>query len=401
MKLWDKGFELNKKIEAYTVNGDNILDMKLINYDIMASIAHAQMLCEINILSKVEYYEIERGLKEILILVEKGNFEINESQEDCHTAIEEYLTIILGDSAKKIHTSRSRNDQVLTAIRLYEKNEINLIIELINDFNSSIDSKIESNREIILPGYTHYRKAMPLPLKSWLGAFRNSMLDNLISLRADLEIVDNNPLGSAAGFGVPVINIDKKSTTRNLDFNKFYDTDIYYQNTRGKIEGMIISTLTSIMFDLNKLASDLIFYSMDEFNFIDLPIEICTGSSIMPHKKNPDVLELVRANYHIVMGEEFKVKSLCSNLISGYHRDLQLTKASIINSFDITKKSIEIMSLVLSKIEFNNNIIEEHLTPELYAVEKVNSLLRGGMPFRDAYKSISKEYSDNKVPILK
>ena len=392
MKLWNKGYDLDKKIENYTVNGDNLIDMKLIRYDITASFAHANMLMEINILSEKEYSDIAKGLNEILKLLDEGKFEIKISQEDCHTAIEEYLTENIGEAGKKIHTGRSRNDQVLTAIRLYEKYELNQISDLIIEFNKTIDETLDSNIGIILPGFTHTRKAMPLPLQSWLGSFKNAMKDNLISLDANLEIVDNNPQGSAAGFGVPVIPIDKESTSRYLGFKKFYDTDIYYQNTRGKIEGMIISTLTSIMFDLNKLATDLIFYSMDGFNCIDLPNDICSGSSIMPQKKNPDVLELVRANYHVVLGEEIKVKSMCANLISGYHRDFQLTKVSLINSIEITKNSIEIMSYVLTKIVFNIKNIELNLTPELYAVEKVNNLLKNGKSFRDAYCEVGKEY---------
>jgi argininosuccinate lyase len=392
MKLWDKGYDLDKKIEAYTVNGDHILDLKLISYDILASFAHANMLREINILSENEFADISKGLNEILKLIYEGKFEIKMSQEDCHTAIEEYLTENIGEAGKKIHTGRSRNDQVLTAIRLYEKYEIKQIYDLIIDFNNNIDTFLDSNQDIILPGYTHTRKAMPLPVRSWLGAVINAMKDNLISLSAAYEISDNNPLGSAAGFGVPVIPIDKKSTSKYLGFKNYYNTDIYYQNTRGKIEGMIISNLTSIMFDLNKLASDLIFYSMDGFNCIDLPNDICTGSSIMPQKKNPDVLELVRANYHVVLAEEFKVKSLSANLISGYHRDFQLTKSSLINSVEITKNSLEIMSFVLSKIEFNKENIKTQLTPELYAVEKVNNLLKVGKSFREAYREVGEEY---------
>ncbi len=392
MKLWDKGYNLEKKIEEYTVNNDHILDMKLIKYDITGTFAHINMLREINFLTDKEFEEVSDGLNEILNLINEGKFVIRIDQEDCHTAIEEYLTNSIGVSAKKIHTGRSRNDQVLTAIRLYEKQEMITIRELINDFNDTLDDVIKSNGDITLPGYTHYRKAMPLPLGSWLGAFKNAMADNITSLNSGLEIIDNCPLGSAAGFGVPVIPINKESTRKYLNFKKSYDTDIYYQNTRGKIEGMILSTLTSIMFDLNKLSADIIFFSMDEFKCINLPHEICTGSSVMPQKKNPDVLELVRANYHVVLAEEFKVKSIPSNLISGYHRDLQLTKASLINSFEIIKNTLEIMNLVLNKIIFNREKIEFLLTPELYAVEQVNNLILTGIPFRDAYRVIAKQF---------
>lgn len=393
MKLWDKGYKINKNIEEFTVQDDYILDMYFIKYDIEATKAHALMLKEINILSDSELQTLLKGLDEINDLIDNNQFAVKPEQEDCHTAIEEFLTSRYGDVGKKIHTGRSRNDQILTAIRLYEKKEIITIKHLIFDFIKSVENQINLNTDIILPGFTHTRKAMPMPLPVWLGAFINSMYDNLVLLESVNTIIDNNPLGSAAGFGVPLIKINKELTTKILGFERYYDTDIYYQNTRGKNEAIIISLLTSIMFDLNKLASDIIFYTIDNYNFINLPKEFCTGSSIMPHKKNPDALEIVRANYHLVLSEEMKVKSLISNLISGYHRDFQLTKSALINSIEITKSSLEIMTLILNNLLFNKEEIEKEMSEELFAVEKVNQLLLNGVSFRDAYRKISDVYN--------
>ncbi len=392
MKLWEKGYQINNEIEKFTVGNDYKLDMCLIKYDIEASVAHALMLKEIGIFSEQEANIITSSLKELSQLIKKKEFKIQLGQEDSHTAIENYLVEKCGNIGKKIHTGRSRNDQVLVAMRLYEKNELNKIKKIISQFEQIIVKLIEKYKGIILPGFTHTRKAMPLPIHSWLGAFLNSMKDNLILLDSVNMIIDNNPLGSAAGFGVPVIKINKKTTTELLGFSKYYETDLYYQNTRGKIEGIFISALNSIMFDLNKIATDIIFYSTDDFRLIEIPENFCTGSSIMPHKKNPDALELIRANYHVVLSEEFKIKSLIGNLISGYHRDFQLTKYSIIKAIKTTKSSLKIMALLLNNLNFNNNNINKYLTEDLYSVEKINQLLIQGIPFRDAYKEIGNFY---------
>jgi argininosuccinate lyase len=392
MKLWEKGYQINNEIEKFTIGNDYKLDMCLIKYDIEASVAHALMLQEIGIFSEQEAKIITSSLQELSLLIKKKEFKIKPGQEDSHTAIEDYLVEKCGNIGKKIHTGRSRNDQVLVAIRLYEKNELNKIKKIIFKFEQIITNLIEKYKGIVLPGFTHTRKAMPLPIHSWLGAFLNSMKDNLILLNSVNMIIDNNPLGSAAGFGVPVIKINKKTTTELLGFSKYYETDLYYQNTRGKIEGIFISALNSIMFDLNKIATDIIFYSTDDFRLIEIPKEFCTGSSIMPHKKNPDALELIRANYHIVLSEEFKIKSLIGNLISGYHRDFQLTKYSIIKAIKTTKNSLKIMALLLNNLNFNNDNINKYLTEDLLSVEKVNQLLIQGVPFRDAYKEIGNSY---------
>lgn len=392
MKIWDKGISLKKEIEKYTVGNDYLLDKKLIKFDCLASIAHAKMLNSIKLLSDNEVQELVKGLNEIIELNSKNQFEIKQGDEDCHTAIENYLIKKCGETGKKIHTARSRNDQVLTALRLYEKKELGKIKELVKNFIKAIESSIKLNGEIKIPGYTHMQKAMPTNIKTWIGSYKDSMNDNLLLFDAIVSLIDQNPLGSAAGFGVPVFEIDKGMTAKELKFSKVMTNPIYCQLSRGKFEAQILNVISSIMFDLNKLATDLMLFSMKELDFIELPAEFYTGSSIMPQKKNPDVLELIRAKYYIVLGEEFKIKSLIGNLISGYNRDIQLTKEPLMNSIEIAKESLIISTLVLSCMKVKKDNCENALTKELYATQEAYELAKQGMPFREAYKEIGKKY---------
>lgn len=392
MKLWDKNYQINKEIEKYTIDNDYILDKEIIHYDLLASIAHAKMLNKINLITENELEKLLEGLNEIILLNQNGKFEIKFEDEDCHTAIEKYLTNKYGDVGKKIHTARSRNDQVLVAIRLYEKEKINQIQDLIKDFIKIFEKFKSENNNILFPGYTHMQKAMPSSIELWSNAFIDSMKDNLILLDSTLKLINQNPLGTAAGYGVPIFNLDKEYTTKELGFEKVQENSIYAQISRGKFESVIINTLSQIMFDLNKLATDLITFSMQEFKYFSLPIEFCTGSSIMPQKKNPDVLELLRAKYHIILGEEFKIKSVISNLISGYNRDLQLTKEPTIKSINITISSLKIATLIVLKLKVNKLECKKAMTTELYATEDAYKLVLSGVPFREAYREVSKKF---------
>lgn len=392
MKIWHKGVNLKKEIEKFTVGDDYLLDKKLVKFDCQASIAHAKMLKNIDLLSEKELQESIECLKEIIELDSKDQFEINQEDEDCHTAIENYLIEKCGETGKKIHTARSRNDQVLTALSLYEKDELYKIKNLTEEFVKAIDSTIGSSGSIKLPGYTHMQKAMPTDVKTWFGSYKDSMHDNLMLIETIIKLIDQSPLGSAAGFGVPVFKIDKEMTAKLLNFSKVMENPMYCQLSRGKFEAQILNVISAIMFDLNKLATDLMLFSMKEFGYIELPLEFCTGSSIMPQKKNPDVLELLRAKYHVVLGEEFKVKSLIGNLISGYNRDMQLTKEPLMNSIGIVKESLIIISLVVLGMKINKDNCEKALTMELYATQEAYELVKQGMPFREAYKKIGKNY---------
>lgn len=388
MKLWEKGQKINEQVFDFTVGDDFILDLHLVKYDCIASIAHARMLNKINILTNEEVNKLIDGLNEIIELNEKGSFEIKKEQEDCHTAIENYLTDKLGELGKKIHTARSRNDQVLTALRLFYRDQGKEIISLMDNLTDSISAFVKKTGDVKIPGYTHMQKAMPSSIKLWGNAFVDSMEDNKSLLVAVLDILDQSPLGTAAGYGVP-LEIDREFTARELGFSRVQENPIYAQNSRGKFESSLLHILNQIMFDLNKIATDLILFSMPEFGFFQLPVEFCTGSSIMPQKKNPDVLELLRAKYHVVSACEFQLKNLMSNLISGYNRDMQLSKEPVIKACAITRESLEIGAALFDHLFVNREKCEAAMTEELYATEKVYALVKQGIPFRDAYQQIA------------
>ena len=389
MKLWGKGYKLNKKIEDFTVGNDYLLDQKLVKFDCLASIAHAKMLGKIKILNIAEVRKLTKTLKEITELDKKGKFIIKKTDEDCHTAIENYLIKKLGKLGEKIHTGRSRNDQVSGALRLYYKEKLNECKELIKEFAGTIRKFIKKYGNIKLPGYTHSRKAMPSSIELWGRSFIDSMEDNLKLLYAAFEIINQSPLGSGAGYGLP-IKIDKKYIAQILKFKKVQNNSLYVQNSRGKFESTILHVLTLIMLDLNKIASDLIVFSMPEFGYFELPKEFCTGSSIMPQKKNPDILELIRTEYHVVVSYEFQIKNIISNLLSGYNRDLQLTKEPTMKGLDTIKESLSIMSLIFENLKVNGENCRKALSKDVYATERVYKLVKRGTTFREAYRKISK-----------
>jgi len=391
MKLWEKKYRLNKQVEDFTVGDDYILDQKLIKYDVLASIAHAKMLGKVGILKKDEVQKLIIELNNIIQLDKQDKFRILKEQEDCHTAIENHLTKELGDLGEKIHTARSRNDQVLTALRLYYKEELNDCKRLINGLIKAIEKFIGKYGEIEFPGYTHTRKAMPSSISMWGNAFIDSMQDNLKGVNFVRELIDQSPLGTGAGYGIP-LKIDRGYTAKLLGFRKPQENPIYTQNSRGKFESTILHTLTQIMFDLNKIATDLILFSMPELGYFELPKEFCTGSSIMPQKENPDVLELLRAKYHIVVSYEVQIKNIISNLISGYNRDLQLTKEPTMKGLEITKQSLSVMTLIFTNLKGNKEKCSRALTEDIYATEKVYELVKRDTPFREAYKTISEKY---------
>ncbi len=394
MKLWNE-YNLNKDIENFTVGEDNVLDQTLVSYDCISSMAHAKMLGKINVLTEGEVEKIVKEFQNILELNKKGEFKIEKEEEDCHTAIENHLTRHLGDLGKKIHTGRSRNDQVLTAFRLYCKEEIKNCRSLTNEFMEAIKKFVTEYGQVQFPGYTHTRKAMPSSVALWGNSFVESMADNLKVLDLSFELINQSPSGTGAGYGVP-LNIDREYMAKLLNFQKVQENPIYVQNSRGKFESTLLHALSQIMFDLNKLSSDLIFFTMSEFGYFGIPEEFCTGSSLMPQKRNPDVLELVRAKYHLVLSYEFQIKSLTSNLISGYHRDSQLTKDPVMKGLTVTKECLSIMSLVVKNLKADKEKCEQGLIPEIYATNEVYLLVKKGVPFRQAYHEISKKYAKKK-----
>lgn len=386
-KLWDKGYHLDERVEAFTVGEDYVLDRRLVKYDCLASIAHAKMLARIGILEEKEAERLVDELNRIIQLDKEGDFGISREQEDCHTAIENHLTERLGELGEKIHTARSRNDQVLGALRLYYKDELAECKELIDGLVETIERFVEDHGRIELPGYTHTRKAMPSSIGLWGESFIESMRDNLRLLDAAVGLVDQSPLGTGAGYGVPM-DVDRAYTAELLGFDRVQENPIYVQHSRGKFESTILHALTQVMLDLNKMAADLIVFSMPELGYFELPEELSTGSSIMPQKHNPDVLELVRAKYHLVVSYELQVKSTVGNLPSGYNRDLQLTKGPTMRGLETTNQSLSVMALVFQKLGVDEEGCVAGLTEDAYATEKVYELVKNGVPFREAYRRV-------------
>jgi argininosuccinate lyase len=392
MALWDKGYDLDAQVARFTVGNDYLLDQRLVPYDCQASLAHAEMLQRTGVLTPEELDSLRDGLEHITGAHGRGDFEIRPADEDCHTAIERVLTERCGDAGRKIHTARSRNDQVLTALRLYEKAQCQAIADGLARYRQTLGERIRLQGPIPMPGYTHMRKAMPTTVAQWLGSFVEASEDDGRLLQAAAGLVDQSPLGTAAGFGVPVLDVDREGTARALGFARLTDNPLYAQLSRGKLEAVLLCACAQISLSLNRLASDLILFSMTEFGFVELPDELCTGSSIMPQKKNPDVLELVRASYHVVLGEQHKLQSLIGNLMSGYHRDGQLGKEPLFVGLDRTKDCLEVMAVLIAGMTIDETRCREALTDELYATERAYEMVKEGVPFREAYRRVGAKF---------
>jgi argininosuccinate lyase len=391
MKLWQKETGLDRRIEKFTVGNDPELDLELVEHDCLASIAHAKMLKAIGILSSGEARRLETELKNIIALYRKKKFRIRIEDEDCHTAIENQLTRRLGAAGKKIHAGRSRNDQVLTAIRLYSREKLNHIRNSLRRLTGILNRMSRKHGSVPVPGYTHSRKAMPYTVGKYFAAFAEAFKDDLRLLEYVSRLTDQNPLGSAAGYGT-TLELDRDLTTRLLGFRRTQRNELYAQNSRGKFESIILSALIQVMLDLQRLAHDLILFSMDEFGFFRLPRRFCTGSSIMPQKKNPDVLEVARANFAAVHSGYLQVIEILKGLPSGYHRDLQLTKEPLIKGFRKTLETIEIMSLVLDNLDVDRERCRNACTEEIYAADRAHELVRKGAAFRDAYRAVAQKF---------
>jgi argininosuccinate lyase len=391
MKLWQTADSMNARVETFTIGNDPVLDQELIPFDCMATIAHVTMLMEIGVLDLDEAEKLIETLNELIDLHSRGQFKIQPDQEDGHSAIEDFLTNRLGNVGKKVHTGRSRNDQVLTAIRLFEKFAIDELIQLVDNLADSFSQFANANSGYPLPGYTHTRKAMPFTVKDWALSFHDALRDDMTLLKCSLNLIDQNPLGTGAGYGVP-LPLNRQTTTNLLGFNRVMVNPMYAQNSRGKFESRILNDCLMVMYDLNKWASDLIFFTIPDIGYFNIDPSMVTGSSIMPHKQNPDVLELIRASYHQVAGYEYQLKMIPGNLISGYHRDLQYTKEPLMKGLKTCRDVLEASQVVLKGLTINADKLNSAMTPELLSVQKVMDLVNAGMPFRDAYRTISKMY---------
>ncbi|QXP50621.1 argininosuccinate lyase [Cellulophaga sp. HaHa_2_1] len=395
MKLWDKGFSTDKKIDHFTVGNDRELDLLLAKYDVVASTAHAKMLGKIGLLTKDETESLVKELANIGESIEKGEFVIDDSFEDMHSKIEYVLTEKLGDTGKKIHTARSRNDQVLVAMHLYLKNELAEIkseTKILFDLLLNLADKYKS---VLIPGYTHLQIAMPSSFGLWFSAYAESLIDDLYFIDAAYKIADQNPLGSAAGYGSS-FPVDRTFTTKEMGFANLKYNVVAAQMGRGKVEKATAFGISSVAATLSKMGMDICLYMSQNFNFISFPDELTTGSSIMPHKKNPDVFELVRGKCNRLQGVPNQLALILTNLPSGYHRDLQLVKEIIVPAIQDLRACIEILTFSLKEVRVNENILEDPKYDYLFSVDTLNELVLSGIPFRDAYKQMGTEIHEGR-----
>lgn len=394
MKLWEKGIPTDQKIDIFTVGNDRQLDLVLAKYDVLGSIAHAKMLQKINILTEKEATDLVTTLEEILVEIEKGNFTIEDTFEDVHSKIEYLLTEKLGDTGKKIHTARSRNDQVLVDIHLYLKDEISEIKKLTKALFDLLISLSKKHENVLLPGYTHLQIAMPSSFGMWLSAYAETLIDDVVLLNAAQQIVDQNPLGSAAGYGSS-FPIDRTFTTQELQFSTLKYNSVAAQMSRGKSEKTVAFAMSGLASTVSKLAMDICLYMSQNFNFISLPSHLTTGSSIMPHKKNPDVFELIRAKCNKIQALPYEITLLTNNLPSGYHRDFQLLKEGLLPAIQSLKSCLEIASFAIKDIQVNETILDDKKYDYLFTVDALNELVTEGKPFRDAYKIVAEQIENN------
>lgn len=394
-KIWQKdNIKTNDLVNQFTVGKDLDFDDRLAKYDVLGSIAHAKMLSEVGLIRLDEEQDIVAVLEEVLTDIEKGSFEIDKSAEDIHSQIETILIEKLGETGKKIHTARSRNDQVLTDIKLYLLDEIREVTELTDSFFQILKNKATQHKNVFLPGYTHLQVAMPSSFGLWFGAYAESLVDDLELLFATKNIINKNPLGSAAGYGSS-FPIDRESTTYKLDFRTLNYNVVYAQMTRGKSEKLLANSLSVLAGTLSKFSYDVCLYLSQNFDFISFPKEFTTGSSIMPHKKNPDIFELVRARSNRIQSLPNELVLLTNNLPSGYHRDLQLTKEILFPAIDSLKECLEILIYTLPNIEVKDNILDNEKYRYIFSVEKINEEVKNGKSFRDAYIQIGQEIEND------
>lgn len=393
MKLWDKGLSIDKRIEQFTVGNDREIDIHIAKYDIIASKAHAKMLQKIGILSTNELVELLGGLKVLEKQIENDTFIIEEQFEDVHSKIEFELTKSLGEVGKKIHTARSRNDQVLVALQLYYKDNLNLVKHKTKILFDTLLNLAKTHKSKVLPGYTHLQVAMPSSFGLWLSAYAELMIDDVYLLNAALKTVDQNPLGSAAGYGSS-FPIDRELTTKEMNFSTVKYNVVAAQMGRGKNERTIAAALGGLSNTLARFAMDVCLYMSQNFGFISFPDELTTGSSIMPHKKNPDVFELIRGKCNKIQALQTEMIMITNNLPSGYHRDFQLLKENMINAFEEIKDILDIFNYAIQQIIVKDIDIHDDKYKYLFTVDNINTLVEQGVSFREAYQRIGGQVQD-------
>ena len=386
-KLWEKNVQVDHEVDVFTVGKDREMDLYLAKYDVLGSMAHITMLESIGLLEKEELSALLAELKNIYKIAESGNFVIEDGIEDVHSEVELMLTRKLGDIGKKIHSGRSRNDQVLVDLKLFTRAEIRELVELVSGLFEVLQAQSEKYKSVLLPGYTHLQVAMPSSFGLWFGAYAESLVDDLQLLQAAYKICNRNPLGSAAGYGSS-FPLNRQMTTDLLGFDSMDYNVVYAQMGRGKMERTVAFAMAGIAGTLSKLAFDACMFNSQNFGFIKLPDQFTTGSSIMPHKKNPDVFELTRAKCNKIQGLPNQITLIFNNLPSGYFRDLQIIKEVFLPSFDELKDCLRMVTHMMREVKVNEHILDDDKYSLLFSVEEVNRLVREGVPFRDAYKKV-------------
>jgi len=400
MKLWDKGFSVNEKIVQFTVGKDRELDKYLAKYDCLASMAQAKMLAKIGMISQIEEQQLLEGLQELLVQIENGTFQIEENFEDVHSKIESFLTEKYGDAGKKIHTARSRNDQVLVAIQLFLKEYLQNTSKQILELIEILNTKAEEFKHHLLPGYTHFQAAMPSSFGLWFTAYSENLLSDLHFFEAAFNVTNQNPLGSGAGFGSS-FPIDRAFTTNEMNFNSLAVSSVGAQMLRGKSEKAVAMALAMVSGTLSKMSYDLVMYNSQDLGFVKLPNELTTGSSIMPHKKNPDVFELVRAHCNRLQALPNDIMLVINNLPSGYHRDFQLLKEILFEPMMQFTSILDILIFAMPQLKITEGFMNQEKYDSIYTVENINDLIKNNIPFRDAYKQVGMEVENGNYKPLK
>lgn len=389
-KLWEKSVQVNHDVEAYTVGRDREMDLYLAKYDVIGSLAHITMLESIGLLTADELSALTAALRDIHAEVEAGSFVIEDGIEDVHSQVELMLTRRLGDVGKKIHSGRSRNDQVLVDLRLFIRSEIEDLVRHIAMLFGTLNEQSRRYRQVLMPGYTHLQVAMPSSFGLWFGAYAEALADDLTVLRAAYDVTNRNPLGSAAGYGSS-FPLNRTMTTQLLGFKSIDYNVVYAQMGRGKTERIVANAIANVAATVSKLAFDACMFNSQNFGFIKLADEFTTGSSIMPHKKNPDVFELTRAKCNKLQALPYEITLITNNLPSGYFRDLQLVKESFLPAFGELKSILVMVNAMMAQVKVNEHILDDSRYDLMFSVEEVNRRTRGGMPFRDAYKQVGLE----------
>ena len=389
-KLWDKGFEPDAHIEAYTVGNDRELDLRLARYDVEGSLAHITMLESIGLLTRDELERLTAGLKEIAAEIEAGRFEIEPDTEDVHSQVELLLTRRLGDVGKKIHSGRSRNDQVLVDLKLFLRDELRQTAAAVRTLFDRLQELSERYRDVLMPGYTHLQVAMPSSFGLWFGAYAETLVDDLRLVAAAHHIANQNPLGSAAGYGSS-FPLDRTMTTRLLGFETLHYNVVAAQMSRGKCERAAANAIAAVAATVGRLAMDVCLFMSQNFGFVSLPDELTTGSSIMPHKKNPDVFEVMRGRCNRLQSVPNEIALLTTNLPSGYHRDLQLLKDILFPATSEIRRTLAMCTFMVGNLRVNTHILEDARYDYLFTVEEVNRLVLEGVPFREAYRRVGME----------